>query len=409
MQRVLRFVRYLVRMNWQPIIMTVQDGDYPAVDESLVEQIPPECVVYRTPVAEPYQLYRRFTGKKKDEKLPTYILSKKKNEGITDRVARWVRGNIFVPDARIGWIPYGVSHGKRIIAEQQPDLIFATSPPHSLQLIAKRLAAYSDLPWVADFRDPWTEAFWADDVGKTALVRKLDAYLEKSVLRTCNAATTVSTGIAEMFSTKVPNHYAVVQNGCEPVEPVLEKQDVFRLLFIGHLSKHQNPETLFAAAAGLPEAVRKDLEFCFVGRIFEGFADIFERYQQQLRIDIRGYMDHRALMDFAQSASVLLRPIARTSYAATSVGAKTSEYLSLRRPILTLGEKNSFSETMLSETRSGELFAYDDVAGIADFMERQHRLWREKGFLMLDNLDALEPYTTRYNVEKLVELFERLT
>ncbi|HQU74629.1 MAG TPA: glycosyl transferase family 1, partial [Calditrichia bacterium] len=100
-QRVLRFVRYLVRMNWQPIIMTVQDGDYPAVDESLVEQIPPECVVYRTPVAEPYQLYRRFTGKKKDEKLPTYILSKKKNEGITDRVARWVRGNIFVPDARI--------------------------------------------------------------------------------------------------------------------------------------------------------------------------------------------------------------------------------------------------------------------------------------------------------------------
>ena len=146
----------------------------------------------------------------------------------------------------------------------------------------------------------------------------------------------------------------------------------------------------------------------FVGRIFEGFAGIFKKYQQRLDIVKKGYMPHNELLAFAQHASMLLRPVARTSYAANAIGAKTSDYLALRKPILTLGEKNSISEQILSDTGSGKLFEYNDLEGISAYIKTNFEHWKKNGAIVLDNESRLGKYTTRYNVEKLVELFDRL-
>ena len=407
-QRVVRFARYLPRFGWRPVILTVSDGDYPARDDSLATGIPAEVEVIRTPILEPYSVYRRLTGRSGDEQIPTYVLSRRQNEGVGDRVARWVRGNLFVPDARIGWIPWAVRAGRRRIAEGDIDLIFSTSPPHSLQLSARRLARRSRLPWVADFRDPWTEAFWTDDVTQLPAVRRMEAAMERRVLSESDAVVTVSQGLADRFDARMPNRYAVAQNGCEPLDDPAEPCERFRVLFIGHLSKHQPPDTVLAAAAGLSETVRKDLELCFVGRIFDGHRESFERHRDRLDIRVHPYMPHAELMRFARSASVLLRPVAQTSYAADNVGAKTSEYLSLRKPILTLGVTGSFSEMLLTETGSGELFDYGDVAGIRDFLVRWHGRWKDSGVPVLDNLAALRPYTTEHHVGLLAGLFDDL-
>lgn len=408
-QRILRFASYLPQFGWQPLILTVEEGDYPAIDESLLHKIPPECKTYKTAILEPYNIYRKFTGKAKDEKLPTFILSKTGKENFKDRAAKWIRGNIFIPDARIGWLPYAVKAGVKIIKEENVDLIFSSSPPHTVQLIAKRLARKTGKKWVADFRDPWTEAFWADDIQKTALSKYVDAKLETSVLKTANAVTTVSEGMGEMFASKAGNRYAVIQNGFEPLPPQSAKTEKFVLLFIGHLSKHQNPETIFQAITTLPDKIQKTIQVLFIGRIFEGFREIFEKYQAQIDIVTREYMPHRELLEFAQqNASLLLRPIARTAYSQSNVGAKTSDYLALRKPMLTLGEKGGFSERMLAETAAGQIFEYEDVEGIAAYIWENYRIWESEGCVILDNEEKLEKYTTRYNVGKLVELFESI-
>ncbi|RMH81620.1 MAG: group 1 glycosyl transferase, partial [Calditrichaeota bacterium] len=114
-QRVVRFVRYLPEFGWQPIVLTVKDGDYPARDESLQEKIPPQCRVYRSPIPEPYRLYRKFTGKALDEPLPKSILSEAANSSLKDRLARWIRVNLFIPDARVGWLLTGGKVGRRIL------------------------------------------------------------------------------------------------------------------------------------------------------------------------------------------------------------------------------------------------------------------------------------------------------
>ncbi|MDA3871426.1 MAG: glycosyl transferase family 1, partial [Candidatus Marinimicrobia bacterium] len=152
-QRVLKFAKYLPQFGWQPIILTVKNGEYSAIDESLIKEIPKECIVYKTKTFEPYNLYKKFVGKKKDEKLPTYILNTNKNDNLNNKIAKWIRANLFIPDARIGWISHIVREGMKIIEKENPDIIFSSSPPHSLQIGAKKLAKKSGLKWVADFRD----------------------------------------------------------------------------------------------------------------------------------------------------------------------------------------------------------------------------------------------------------------
>ncbi len=406
-QRVLRFVKHLPEAGWQPIILTVENGDYPAVDQSLAEQIPAYCRVYTSRLWEPYQLFRKFTGRKQQEALPTYILNKQENESLTTRIARWVRANLFIPDARIGWLHSGVRAGRSIIAKEQPLLIFSTSPPHTVQLIARRLARQTGLPWVADFRDPWTEAFWAADIPQTALARRIDQHLERSVLQQADAVAAVSEGIANLLRGKADNDYRVIQNGLEPLELHPAPTEKFRILFIGHLSRHQNPETLFKAVEQLPDELREQIEIVFVGRVFEGFGELFDRYAH-LPIQRRAYMPHRELMIFGQEAALLFRPIAQSSYSRESVGAKTYDYLALRKPTLTLGKKESISEKILSETRSGELFDYGDADGCANFIQSWFSKWEKNHYLILDNEKQLAPYTSRYQVGKLAELFRTL-
>lgn len=408
MQRVLRFVKHLPEAGWQPIILTVENGDYPAIDESLVAQVPAECRIYTSRLWEPYQLFRKFTGRKQQEALPTYILNKQENESLTTRLARWVRANIFIPDARIGWLRSGVRAGKAIIAKEQPALIFSTSPPHTVQLIARRLARSSGLPWVADFRDPWTEAFWAADIPQTVLARRIDQHLERSILRQAQAVTTVSAGIADLLRSKADNDYQIIQNGLEPIEPQPSPTENFRILFIGHLSRHQNPETLFKAVESLPEPIKAEIEIIFVGRVFEGFEELFQQYAH-LPIQRRGYMPHGELMKFGQEAAVLFRPVAQSSYSRESVGAKTYDYLALRKPMLTLGKKGSISEKILTETHSGELFDYGDSDGCANFIQSWFSKWQKNHYLILDNERQLEPYTTRYQLEKLAKLFQDIS
>ena len=143
-QRVLKFAKYLPQFGWQPIILTVKNGEYPAIDETLEKDIPPECIVYKTNSWEPTNLYKKFAVMKKDEKIPVAVLSEN-NVSWKKKIANWIRLNLFIPDAKIGWIPFAVRKGKEIIKEHQPDVIFSSSPPHSLQFIAKKLAKWSGL------------------------------------------------------------------------------------------------------------------------------------------------------------------------------------------------------------------------------------------------------------------------
>lgn len=401
-QRVLKFANALPKMGWQPIILTVENPSSPAQDNSLLNSIPKECVVYKTKTSEPFALYKKFTGKKKEGAIPKDIIVQKKGDNLKERLARWVRANLFIPDARLGWVPHIVKEGMKIIEREKPDVIFSTSPPHSLQIGARKLAQKSGLKWIADFRDPWSEAYWESEIGKSLFAQKLNTRQELKTLKQATTVTTVSAGLVDLLKKKQTGNYHVLYNGFGQLNKQKVKRDHFNIIFIGNLSKYQNPLPFIKAFNQLPQEVRALCKVRFIGKVFDDYAPLLE----QNGFILMDYMPYNKMMEYSQQASLLLLIFHETSYTQGYITAKMFDYLALRKPVLAIGTKNSIGEKVLNETESGALFEKTETTEMCRWMEKQFAQWKKEDALLLEPNSTLETYSTDYNVKKLITLFE---
>jgi hypothetical protein len=163
-QRWLKFVKYLPSLGWEPIIYTVENGEYPVLDDSLVNDLPSNIKVLKTKIWEPYIFYKRFTGRKKNDKINSGFLNNKKKNKILESISVWIRGNLFIPDARKFWIKPSVNYLNNFIKDNPVDFIISSGPPHSTHLIALGIQKLNKIPWLADFRDPWTNIDFYKDL-----------------------------------------------------------------------------------------------------------------------------------------------------------------------------------------------------------------------------------------------------
>ena len=406
-QRVVKFSKYLPKFGWNPIILTVKNPTSPARDESLLEHLPKNCKVYKTKTIEPFNFYRKLTGRQKNEVLAKDIISKKSDEKPSEKLARVIRANLFIPDARVGWIPYIIKEGMKIIDIENPSLIFSTSPPHSVQLGAKKLAKRSGLKWIADFRDPWTEAYWEEDIDKTGLIKKVNLKLEKNVLASADLITTVSKGMIDVFSTKISNRYDFLYNGLETFNTKKSITDKFEIIFLGNLSKYQSPLPFIEAINLLPHKTKLQMEITFIGKVFDDYLQLFNKYDG-IQINVKEYMPYQDMMHYVKKASMLLLIYHKTSYTTGYMTAKIFDYLALRKPILALGQLRSTGEDVLQQTGSGQLFEYSDIENISKYIAEEFEQWTKKHYVLLQSNKALDNYKTIENVKKLVKLFEEV-
>ena len=159
-QRWLKFAKYLSDFGWEPIIYTVENGEYPVLDYDLLDEVPKGITVLKTPIWEPYSIYKKFTGRKKEDKINSGFLSEKKNPKLLEKLSIWIRGNLFIPDARKFWIKPSVNFLTNYLIDNPVDIVVSSGPPHSSHIIALKLKEKNKLPWLADFRDPWTNIYY---------------------------------------------------------------------------------------------------------------------------------------------------------------------------------------------------------------------------------------------------------
>ena len=157
-QRCLKFTKYLPEYGWQPHVLTARVQDVFVRDDSLMHQIPEQVKVVRTPAPDLYGIY---SGRgKRAVDLGAISTSKAGKGSWIQRLALWVRRTLFIPDARIGWLPFAFFRGLEIIRKEKIDIIFATSPPFTTALIGNLLSTFTGIPWISDYRDPWTQAYF---------------------------------------------------------------------------------------------------------------------------------------------------------------------------------------------------------------------------------------------------------
>ncbi len=160
-QRWVKFAKYLPQEGWQPVIYTPENPEQLVVDFSLGEEVPEEVEVIRRRIFEPYSLYKKvLRGSGHSREAVEVNPVNAQNKSFVQKAAMWVRGNFFRPDPRCLWIGPSVRFLKKYIAEHPVDLIVSTGPPQSMHIIGMKIARETGLPWVADFRDPWTKIFY---------------------------------------------------------------------------------------------------------------------------------------------------------------------------------------------------------------------------------------------------------
>ncbi|MFH1212580.1 MAG: glycosyltransferase family 4 protein, partial [Candidatus Neomarinimicrobiota bacterium] len=360
-QRVLKFAKYLPEFGWEPVILTVSNGDYPAIDESLCEEIPAGLRVYKTRTIEPFSAYRKVTGEKATRQIPTYVINADPKDNWRNRLLKWTRANIFLPDARLGWIPFARKAGREIIQNENISVILSSSPPHSLQFTARALSRKTGLKWVADLRDPWTEAFWQRELKAIRPVRLLNRRMEKKILDSADALVTVSPSLADLFRAKTGKDCAVIPNGYDAAdfEDIQKVNDPkFTITYSGTLGKDQPISALLKALNSLKPEILQQIQVKFFGSVHSRQATEIQAAGLNNIVTVLPYLPHRELIARIVNSEILLLVIPDTFDNKGILTGKVFEYLATGNFILGLGPKNCDAARLIAETKAGVMKPY---------------------------------------------------
>ena len=369
-QRWLKFVKYLRNWGWEPVVYTAANPEAPALDHSLFKDVPEGLEVIHQPIWEPYTFYRKFVGLKKDDKISAGFLSESKKPGFADKVAVWLRGNLFIPDARKFWIKPSIGFLTNYLQEHPVDAIVSTGPPHTTHLIALGIKKRLHLPWLADFRDPWTKIDFYDKLMLTPMANRRHHRLEMDVLRAADRIVTVSWSWAGDFDTLGSRHTDVITNGFDPADfPATNhsKPSAFLLTHIGSLNKDRNPEFLWRVLGEMAktnETFRQLLKIRFIGKTDFSVFESLERHGLSQCAEKIDYVPHDKALELSAGAAVLLLLINNTSNSLGIIPGKVFEYLATRRPVLCIGPLAGDSARIIKETNAGPVVDFGDEPGL---------------------------------------------
>lgn len=416
-QRWLKFAKYLPQSGWQPVIYTPSNPELPARDESLESEIPVQAEILTQPIREPYAFYRKWMGASRDAKVVNPI--GKQGKGLKSKISLFVRANLFIPDPRCLWIRPSVEWLSDYLREYPVDAIVSTGPPHSMHLIARGLKrCFPLIPWIADFRDPWTRIFYFKHLPMLPTVLNRHRRLEASVLREADRVVAVSRQMQDDLRASLarkggdPEKVELITNGYDEADFVGEARPspLFTLVHTGLLSQDGNPEICWEV---LGSRYRRDPDFrrrfrlVLAGKTDPAVLDAIVRNGLGDALEDRGYLPHAEITGLQRSASVLLLPLRCEPEARGILTGKFFEYLAAGRPILAFGPEDGDVAAILRETGAGKICEWSDREAVSQTL---HRLF--EAYLTglpapwQGDPEAIRQYSRRELTRRLVELLE---
>ena len=402
-QRWLKMSKYLPENGWQPVIYTAEDAEYPVEDQSLMNDVAPEAEVIRRPIVEPYTFYKKFLGIKKGEKVKAgFINDGAKKTGWKENLSVWLRGNLFIPDARCWWIRPSVRFLKRYLKEHPVDAIISTGPPHSMHLIAKELHKKFNIPWVADFRDPWTDIDFYKDLKLTRRSDRKHHRLERQVLSEATRVVTVGWDCAKGLENHGANNVAVITNGYDFFDISNEnyqKTSILTMSHIGIIGANRNPEMFWEAISELDIPMKIRL----IGQIDNSVIESIKRHNIENYVEIIPYIPHNQVIEEQQKSDVLLLFVNNTPNAKGILTGKLFEYIASGRPILSIGPENGDSARILNETQSGVTVDFNDKEKMKSVIRDLVKKYNDNQLITRHN-EMVEKYSRRNLTKDFVKL-----
>jgi hypothetical protein len=420
-QRWVKFAKYLPQEGWKPVIYTPENPEYTAIDHTLEAEIPYDTEIIRRPIAEPYNIYRKLMGKGASTDMKTLTAGASKGE-VTEissgkktfkqRLSLWIRGNLFVPDPRVGWVRPSVRFLKKYLAEHPVDVIVTTGPPHSMHLIGQRLHKELGIPWIPDFRDPWTRMYYLKHLPMTRRTWRRLRAMEQSVLDACSTVLAVTPLVQEEFQAQTKTPVAMITNGYDggdfnqPVEP----DGLFNVVHTGLFAADGNPLNLWkvlGVKAWADADFKKALRLRLVGRVDrEVYAAIEEAGLRDNVVDL-GYCDHLTAVREQLAASVLILPLRNDPEYRPILPGKLFEYLASRRPVLGIGQEDGAMARVLADTGAGVTAGWDNLEAMRNFIDKAWEQHKAGGVPPVAG--DIDRFSRRNLTRELAALLERVS
>ncbi len=412
-QRWLKFVKYLPQFGWSPVVYTPENGEMPVLDASLEKDIPLGTEIIRTRIWEPYSIYKTFVGVGKDEKINTGFLTEKKKPGLAERLSVWLRGNFFIPDARKFWIKPSVKYLSTYLSQNPVDAIVSTGPPHSMHLIALQISNKFNIPWVADFRDPWTNIDYYKDLMLTNGADKKHHLMEHEVLTKATRVIVVGKTMQQEFMDDFHRKIDVITNGFDEDDSFIQVKPIssnFMIAHVGTIVRSRNPKALWKALDKIINEVpgfADDLEIRLTGKVDIEVRNSLKDNNLEKFVTYTNYLPHAEVALEQQKASLLLLILNDTPNAKGILTGKMFEYMAAKRPVLCIGPINGDAASILDETGSGKTFNFDDKEGLLDAIKSYYSQFKS-GNLTVDSR-GIQQYSRKSLTKKLVEVLEEIT
>ncbi len=421
-QRFLKFVKYFPEYGIDPVVLTCFNPTYPMRDPTLAEDIPDGIPVHYARTVEPFGLYSLLSGTSPEKAAdPTTVLGSGEL-GLTERLVRWLRANILVPDARSGWVLFARHKARKLISEYRIDTIITTGPPHSTHFIGHRLKRKTGVRWIADFRDPWTDIHYNRALPRMGLTEKRDARMEARILRTADEITVTAPGTARYFSRKVDRSYHTIPNGFDPddfLKPADRKQTrdqsgetgpapPFCIRHVGSITETSVPVNLLRVLSKFPET---DIRIEFIGTVHPDVQKYAAEFGLGDRIHFRSYVPHREATVLMQEADLNLVVVHRSEDSRILIPGKLYDYLNAGKPVMVIGPSDGDTAAIVRRCRIGETFDYTDETGPEQWLKRLIHARRTGGRPDSENYPAFAPDTreiSRYSRPALTRLYAAL-
>lgn len=377
-QRWLKLSKYLPDFGIDPIILTVDENfaSYPLLDDTLLADVSPDLKVFKTKSFEVLDWYKKI---KKTKKVPYGgFASSSQDIGFVEKTMRFVRGNFFIPDARIGWNKYALKEALRLISAEGIETIITTGTPHSTHLIGLKIKQkFPKMHWFADFRDPWTDIFYNDLLMQTALAKKLNAQKEKAVLEQADSILTVGENLIEILlqkSSKISKEkFILLQNGFDPADfqqlPNKVETDSFKIVYLGTASIDYPFQSILEAIDLLTAAEKLKIKLEIIGSFDFETDQLFEKYGKSFSITKKAYIPHDEVPAQLNSADLLILMIPKTKNDKSITTGKIFEYLAIKKLILGIGPIDGDAAKIIQQTDSGQFFTADDVESMKEFIQ----------------------------------------
>ncbi len=417
--RWLKLCKYLPDFGWEPVVYTPEKPDEIHGDESLNRDVLPGQVVVKLPFRKPSGISVILTG--------ALGGSSGGSRGGTDQILYldrddrtwsqnalvWTRSNLIIPDSFASWIEPSIEFLAEYLTYNPVDAMVSSGPPHSTHLIARGVKQRLDLPWIADFRSPWTRIVYDDRFLLTNWARKKHESMERSVIEKAEVVVDTAPTSTRKLSVAGAGRVETITDGYDPGEVRRTRilpTGKFRINHTGTLSPDRNHRVLWEALRAISKSVigfQGELEIELVGRVNPSVTSMAARYGFGSNLLEVGYVEHAEAVDRMSSSHILLLLINRAAHNQGFVPTTLYEYLAAGRPILMIGPRGGDAENILAKTGAGRAVSVDDFHDTKTVIADWYQMHKDRE-LQWDST-GIETYSWRNLTERMAALLDDLT